>query len=213
MAPDSAFYFSYRGSLGPPALASATSWSGAYLLVHASRSAPWHDHARLPIPLPAQRISAGARNRATLDMTASRQPVRHVVVPRSVVFPAQLRSLCVTERPGLARRLQAITGTPEVSACLQCLHPAIHRWLPTAKAAAGVVGTITPAFRSGLQCLTGTPGPFSGLRRTIFCTGPDVELCVVSPHQAPAPPRRIAMRGSRCGTGVILAQLLRAGKY
>ena len=58
-----------------------------------------------------------------------------------------------------------------------------------------------------LLCLTGTPEPFSAPRRTIFCTGPMVELCVSSPPPAPVPPRRIAMRCSRCETGVILAQV------
>ena len=69
----------------------------------------------------------------------------------------------------------------------------IHRWH-------GGAGPSLPAWHPGLQRLTGAPGPFSAQRRTIFCTGPGMELCVVSPYQAPVPPRRIAMRCSRCGT-------------
>ena len=79
-------------------------------------------------------------------------------------------------------------------------------------AVAGVVGTITPALRSGLQLVTRAPAPFSAPRRTIFCTGPMAGLCVVSPSPAPVPPRRIAMRCSQGGTGVILSQVSGTGK-
>jgi hypothetical protein len=41
---------------------------------------------------------------------------------------------------------------------------------------------------------------------------PGMGLCVVSPYQAPVPPRRIAMRGSRCGTKEIIAWCEGAGK-
>ena len=91
------------------------------------------------------------------------------------ICPMQLRSLCFTERPGPAQGLSGPGG-------LRCLL-AIHRWTADGKAAVGVAGPSTPAWRSGLLCLTGTPEPFSAPRRTIFCTGPGLELCVVSPHQ------------------------------
>jgi hypothetical protein len=71
---------------------------------------------------------------------------------------------------------------------------------------------LPPGIRC-LLCLTGTPGPFSGLRRTIFCDGPRHGALRRLPTPAtPAPPRRIAMRGSRCGTAVIIAWLERAWK-
>jgi hypothetical protein len=160
-----------------------------HLPVHASGSAPWFDHARLPISPLAQRLSAGARNRATVIMTASRQPVRHRSVPRSVVFPAQLRFLCV-QGPWPFGVNDPAGG-----------------WQVRSRAFARNRRDRRSRSAPGLLCLTGTPGPFSARRRTIFCQGPGMELCVVSPHQAPVPPRRIAMRCSRGGTGVIFAQV------
>jgi hypothetical protein len=119
-------------------------------------------------------------------------------VPRSVVFPAQLRSFCVTERLGLAQEL--------------ALPVASDVYTPPSIAGMALSGPSPPHSVRRLQRLTGAPGPFSAQRRTIFCTGPGMELCVVSPHQAPAPPRRIAMRGSRCGTETILARFRRPWK-
>ena len=43
-----------------------------HLSFHAGVSVPWFDHARLPIPPLWQRISAGARMRATLSLTSLR---------------------------------------------------------------------------------------------------------------------------------------------
>ena len=135
----------------------------------------------------SQDRSAGARMRATVTMTASRQPVRRTSVPRSVVFPAQRRFLCVTERPGLARECPKSQGFRESPAASDVYTPPSIAGLPTAKppradgkGAAGVVGTITPALRSGLQLVTRAPEPFSVPRRTIFCAGPMAELCVVA---------------------------------
>ena len=120
-------------------------------------------------------------------MTASRQPVRPVSVPRSVVRPTQLRSLCVTGCPGNA------DASPSLHA---------HDVPPFSIAGSPAVPVHHPRLASEcLLCLTGTPEPFSAPRRTIFCAGHDGELCVVSPPSpAPVPPRRIAMRCSRGGT-------------
>jgi hypothetical protein len=76
--------------------------------------------------------------------------------------------------------------------------------MPAPSSIAGMTfaGTITPGLRSGLQCLTGTPQPFSAGRRTIFCNGPrHGALRRLSTPATPVPPRRIAMRCSRGGTG------------
>ena len=100
-----------------------------------------------------------------LDDRSSEPVVKtRIRAPYSVVFPVQLRFLCVTERP---------VPLEDFSPSASDVYPAIHRWH-------GVRGTITPALRSGLQCLAGTPNPFSGWRRTIFCTGPIMRLCVAS---------------------------------
>ena len=98
------------------------------------------------------------------------------------ICPMQLRSLCFTERPGPAQGLSGPGG-------LRCLL-AIHRWTADGKAAVGVAGPSTPAWRSGLLCLTGTPEPFSAPRRTIFCMSPAGS----SRHRHPKahiPPRRV----------------------
>jgi hypothetical protein len=117
-----------------------------------------------------------------LVMTASRQPVRHRSVPRSVVFPAQLRSFCVQGPWPFGVNDPAGGWQVRLRAFARNRRDRRSRSAP------------------GLLCLTGTPGPFSARRRTIFCTGPMAERCVVSPSPAPVPPRRIAMRCSRCGT-------------
>jgi hypothetical protein len=124
-------------------------------------------------------------------VTGLRRSIRHVSVPRSVVFPAQLRSFC-------SRTARAVAGF---------VRPRRHP-MPAPSSIAGMTfaGTITPGLRSGLQCLTGTPRPFSAGRRTIFCNGPrHGALRRLSMPATPVPPRRIAMRCSRGGTGVILA--------
>jgi hypothetical protein len=105
-------------------------------------------------------------------VTGLRRPIRHVSVPRSVVCPVQLRSLCVTEALGSGRA--GFQGMPD-RPCAFDVPPAIHRWHGRQ------CGTINPRLASGLQRLTGAPEPFAAPRRTIFCTGPGMELCVVSP--------------------------------
>ena len=161
--------------------------------VHAAGFRPWHAHARLPIPALSHGISAGARNRATLDMTASRQPVRPVSVPRSVVRPTQLRSLCVTGCPGNA------DASPSLHA---------HDVPPFSIAGSSAVPVHHPRLTSEcLLCLTGTPEPFSAPRRTIFCAGHDAELCVSTPHHQhrsclDASPCVVAVAGQgHCRTG------------
>ena len=90
----------------------------------------------------------------------------------------QLRSLCVTERPVPLR---------DFSPSASDVFPAPIGRLPTpslaagGKAAVAFAEAIALGLRSGLQCLTGTPNPFSGWRRTIFCTGLIMRLCVASP--------------------------------
>ena len=158
-----------------------------------------------------------------LVMTAARQPVRHRRVPRSAVFPAQLRFPCVTERLGVADACAASTPTMCRPPSLDCRQQSCG--LPTAKLrpADSKAAACRQQSCGGLPdhhprltfecifCLTGTPRPFSAGRRTIFCTGPGIELCVVAPCQAPVPPRRIAMRCSRCGTAEILSKVFGAG--
>jgi hypothetical protein len=121
-------------------------------------------------------------------VTSLRRPLRHVSVPRSVVFPVQLRSFCV-QGPG-------------------------PRGVVTLPASGTSGPRFSPSNRRDRRSRS-APGPpmphrhataFSSRRRTIFCTGPMTGICVVPPSPAPAPPRRIAMRCSRCGTRVILAQ-------
>ena len=126
------------------------------LTMHVSRSLRFHGG------------SAGARNRATLVMTASRQPVRPVSAPRSVVFPAQLRSLCVTECLGVT------DASPSLHA--HDVPPAIHRWH---------VGGAGPSPPAGIR-MPPMPhrhaGAFSAPRRTIFCAGHDSEVYVLPLH-------------------------------
>ena len=45
-------------------------------------------------------------------VTGVDRSLRHASVPRSVVFPAQLRSLCVTECPGVAEAEVTLASTP-----------------------------------------------------------------------------------------------------
>jgi hypothetical protein len=128
--------------------------------------------------------SAGARNRATLNMTASRQPVRPVSAPRSVVFPTQLRSLCVT----------GCLGNTDASSSLRARDV-------TSSAIAGrpMLPVHHPRLASEcLLCLTGTPSPFSGLRRTIFCAGHDSEVYVLPLHHQ----HRSRLDASPCAVAV-----------
>ena len=162
--------------------------------VHASRSAPWVDHALLPIPSLAHGASAGARNRATLIVTASRQPVRRVSVPRSVVLPAQLRSLCVTECPGYGH------------ACSACPPAMCHP--PSIAGMSGLRDHQPPARHSNASCASQARRSLFQLRGGPFsATGPGMELCVVSPHQQHRPrldasPCVVADAGQRyCRTG------------
>ena len=126
-----------------------------------------------------------------LVLTASRQPVRRASVPRSVIFP---RNSGPSASPN-ASGWRTLVQLPRP----RC-PPSSLAGLPTAKLRR-VAGPSPRLTFECILCLTGTPRPFSAERRTIFCTGPGIELCVVAPCQAPVPPRRIAMRCSRCGTG------------
>ena len=99
----------------------------------------------------------------------------------------RLRFLCVTER-----RVPLRSSDQSASD----VFPAPIGPLPTPSLAAGAkprvafAGAINPGLRSGLQRVTRAPGPFSARRRTIFRTGSDMELRVVSPcrHTGPASP-------------------------
>ena len=71
------------------------------LHLHASVSAPRFDHATLPIPSLSQRISAGARNRATVSWLLS-QPLDTFPCPVSVSPPAN-SPLC-SRHPALRAR-------------------------------------------------------------------------------------------------------------
>ena len=137
--------------------------------VHAAGFRPWHDHARPDLSTFAWRIGRGTKPchvsndcLAAADKTRYRAPFGG----SSRATPVPLRHRMPRERPRL------------FSLPAHDVPPAIHRWH---------VGAREPSLsRSAFECLlclTGTPGPFSGLRRTIFCTGPGMELCVVSPHQ------------------------------
>ena len=85
------------------------------------------------------------------------------------IYPMQLRSLCVTER---------LVPHGDFPPSASDVFPVSIGPLPTpslaagGKAAVAFGGTITPALRSGLQRLTGAPGPFSARRRTILCMSP-----------------------------------------
>ena len=130
-----------------------------------------------PDPPLSHEGSAGARNRATVsDCLAAagkarfRAPFggfsRATPVPLRHLIPRGGGSRCNLSLHARDVLPFAITGSPEQ---------------PTAKPRRP---DHHPRLVSEcLLCLTGTPEPFSAPRRTIFCTGPGMELCVVSPHQ------------------------------
>ena len=103
----------------------------ADLLVHASRSAPWFDHARLPIPPLWQGRSAGARNRATLILAASRQPLRPVSVPRFGVSIRELATLLPSS--GLAGRKTGMCALQRASGAITGVSTAVPRGWPLSR--------------------------------------------------------------------------------
>ena len=155
--------------------------------VHATPFRPWFDHAALPIPPLWQRISAGARMRATLSLTSLRWSEGPSPCPVRWFFPRN--------------------SGPSASGSL-----GLAGSKPFRPAARPVRGSAPNRRDRRSRSAPGPPMPhrhartFFSRRRTIFCTGPMTGICVVPPPPAPAPPRRIAMRCSRCRTKTILAR-------
>jgi len=111
-----------------------------------------------------------------LILCATRRPVMHL----SHATPVPLR-----------HRMPRGHGRFSKPPCSRCAarHPSLA-WLPTAEPRRGVRGHHRPLASECLLCLTGTPGPFSARRRTIFCMSP-----ANGPRQsrpkAHGPPRRV----------------------
>jgi hypothetical protein len=142
------------------------------LTMHVSRSLRFHEG------------SAGARNRATLNMTASRQPIDTFPRPVRWFFPRNSGPSASPDASGTRTLLQASLPT-------MCRPPSI----------AGM--SVVPVHHLRLAsecllCLTGTPSPFSGLRRTIFCAGHDSEVYVLPLHHQ----HRARLDASPCAVAV-----------
>jgi hypothetical protein len=166
--------------------------------VHASCSAPWYDHARPRSSCLCMRDRPGHVSVPQLDDRSSEPVVKtRIRAPHSVVFPMQLRSLCVTERLGTARRF--------LSVGIRCMprHPSLAWRSPRPSSPDSVRASNASHARPGL--FQPGEGPFSAQadhealrRRLMISTG----------STPPASPCGVAQGR----TGVIVPQEWSAGK-